>query len=744
MAGQQITNLAPYLSRTAVNWYRLFDLPIVQRSGEQFLENRTRERSEPEYTARLDHSIGTKHRISASMYYRSEGGQFTQINNAPEGFTQGSPKTGHHYALAHVWTLRPNLVNEMMVGYNRIFDTRQVGFGRVDFASLGMPYAPLSDKQFIAVKPVLAPSQFSLAGSSGKFEARDLYDFRNTMSFFKGNHFMKAGLTAQVHNITAENLANMEYSFDGAWLGNRAAEFLIGWPQQFGSIQEPSYKGARRNVLHMFVQDDWKLSSKLVLNLGLRWEPQQWGYLKQNNSLIFVPGAQSQYANFPKGTITITESPSPGRSGRKNDWNNVAPRLGIAYRMDDDGRRVLRGGWGIFYDTLPGVHDGTDLQAEFPFIRSWGTTFNHGYPGPEGWLDIFAYDGLPVPDFSRPAELGAAVFNPRSAPGRYQPDIPMGYVHQYNATYEQEFRPGWTYSAGYVGSKAVDLWGLDFWNLPVRRDATDSWNDDNLASRRPIQEYARVQKSFVANNGESTYHGAQFTMRANTSSFHLMSHYTFSRAYGNIDGVHTEGDAAGYGRSHGTDLSVDWSRSVADIPHRLMVMSSWDLPFARNRTDLIGLLAGQWAITSVFQIQSGRLVNVLAAQNNTFTCQPCWVRPDATGEPLINENWRSDPRLIYVNAAAFRQPADGTYGNLPRNAIRWPHTKDVALSVMKRLPVVRQARFELRADVFNLFNWVNFRAPARVRPGADAATLSMFQQGFLEPRTMQIGARITF
>lgn len=744
MAGQPITNLRPFLSQTAVKWYQLFDLPIVQRSGEQFLESRTRERSEPEYTWRGDQSIGTNHRLSLSGFYRSEGGQFTQINNAPEGFMQGSPKQHHHYALSHVWTLRPTIVNEMMVGYNRLYDTRQATFGSVDFAALGMPFAPLSQRQFIAAKPVLAPSQFNLAGSSSKFEARDLYDFRNTVSIFKGRHLLKGGITAQIHNITAENLSNMEYSYEGRWLGNRAAEFLIGWPQSFGSIAEPSYKAARRNVLHMFIQDDWKVTSRLALNLGVRWEPQQWGYLKQNNALIFIPGAVSHYSNFPKGTITISEPPSPGRAGRKNDWNNFAPRLGAAYRLDDEGRRVVRGGWGIFYDTLPGVHDGTDLQAEFPFTRSWGTSFDRGYPGPEGWLNIFAYDNVPVPDFSKPADLATAFFNPRGAPGRYQPDIPMGFVHQVNATYEQEFRPGWSYSAGYVGSRGVDLWGLDFWNLPVATGRGDNWNEDNLAARRPDQNYARVQKSFVSNNAESNYHAAQFTLKATTRSFHMLSHYTYSRAYGNIDGVHTEGDAVGYGRSHGTDLSVDWARSVMDIPHRLMVISSYDLPFARDRRGVVGTLLGQWSVTSVFQIQSGRPVNVLAAQNNTFTCQPCWVRPDATGEPLINENWRSDPKLVYVNEAAFRQPADGTFGNLPRNAIRWPHFKTVDFSVMKTLPAVRNARLQLRADTFNLFNWVNFNAPARVRPGAENSTLSMFQQGFGQPRNMQVSVRIVF
>jgi hypothetical protein len=400
----------------------------------------------------------------------------------------------------------------------------------------------------------------------------------------------------------------------------------------------------------------------------------------------------------------------------------------------------------MFFDTVSGVHDGIDLHSD-AFVQSFGAEFNNGYPGPEGWLNIFAYEGIPMPDFSRFGTIidpSQRVFNPRSAPGRFQPELEMGYVHQYNATYEQEFRPGWTYSVAYIGSRGVDLWGLDWWNLPARRDASDNWDEENMASRRPDQTYRFVDKQFVANNGKSTYNAAQFTLKASTSSFHLLSHYTYSRAYSNIDGTHTEGDAQGYGRSNPLDLQADWSRSVMDIPHRLLVVSSWDLPILRGREDLAGALLGDWGLTSVFRIQSGRLVNVLVAQNNTYTCEQCWVRPDATGEPLINENWRDDPDLVYVNEGAFRQPADGTFGNLPKNAIRWPHTKTMDLSLRKVLSIAQNARFEVRLDMFNAFNWVNFRAPARVRPGADSATLSMWEEGMMAPRTMQVGGRFFF
>jgi hypothetical protein len=325
----------------------------------------------------------------------------------------------------------------------------------------------------------------------------------------------------------------------------------------------------------------------------------------------------------------------------------------------------------------------------------------------------------------------------------YMPHIENGYVHQYNATYEQEFRPGWTYSAAYIGSRGVRLWGLDWWNLPQPRDENDSWDFENMASRRPDQTYRLVDKRFVLDNGSTKYNAAQFTFKASMRDFHLLSHYTYSRAYGNIDGLHSAGDAVGYGRSNPFDLNADWSRSVMDYPHRFLAAFSWDIPAFRESGGVTEAVLGNWAVTSVVTFQSGRLVNVLAEQNNTFTCEQCWVRPDATGEPLINDGWRDDPDLVYVNMGAFKQPADGTYGNLPRNAVRWPYTKNVDLALSKRFELVGQSRFEFKLDIFNLFNWVIFRPPDRIRL-SDPITLSMWDEGMAAPRTMQVAGRILF
>jgi hypothetical protein len=744
MAGARITDLRPYLSQSALNWYKLFNLPTVEKSGTFFFEDRSYALHRPDYTLRMDHNISTKNNLSFSMFLRADRPALRQIDYAPVGFLQGNSQTNKHFTLGDVWTISPTLLNEVLVGYNRIiFNTEATT--TVPYDQLGFAFNKASERQLVSVKNI-SPSLFNIAPGNFKGEWRDFYDFRDTISWNKGNHLLKAGVMVQWHNATQVLTQNFEYQFNGGILGNSAAEFLIGWPGSV-SIAQEGQRAGRRNVSHAFIQDDWKVSPRLTLNLGLRWEPMRWGYLKGDNSLLFVPGVQStHFPLLPVGTIWIAEPPSPSRSGREDEWNNFAPRLGVAYRLDGAGKSVVRAGWGIFYDSIPAVHETVDLNSEFPFIYSFGTDFQKGYPGKEGWLNPFAYEGVAIPNLAlQPDPTKAALPNPRSRPGQYKPPISLGYVHQFNATFEREIKPGWTASAAYSGSRGVDLWGLDYWNVPVPRDSKDSWDRDNLDSRRPIRDYSVVDKSFPANNGKTSYNSFVLTMRASTSRLHLLSHYTYSRAYGNIDGVHSSKDAVGYGRSNPFNLDSDWALSVMDVPHRLVVASSYDLPMFGLRNNWAGKILGHWAVTPVLDIQNGRRVNALAPTNNTFSCQNCWARPDLTGQPIINANWRSDPNLVYVNAAAFKQPADGAYGNAPRNVVRWPYTKNLDLSLSKTFPLYgEKARFELKMDAFNLFNWVNFKPPDVVLPGKTPSTLGMYGAGFLAPRTLQVGGRIYF
>ena len=262
--------------------------------------------------------------------------------------------------------------------------------------------------------------------SPAQVRGRDQYDLRDTVSFTHGTHYMKGGITAGRQNFQRRVEYNMDYSFSGNYLVNAAAEFIMGWPTGF-SGGEPLYTPVRKQLVHFFFQDDWKVNPRLSVNLGLRYEPDFPGYKTDERVILFKPFAQSRYSNYPSGLISPGDPDFIGRSGREGDFDNFAPRLGMSYRLNQDGRRVLRGAWGIFYDSNnlnfdTGFSGG---NTSFPFFNFLETRFDLGFPAQDAWLDPYAYRGLPKPNFAVPLDPALAIFDPRAANGDYQPD------HQY-------------------------------------------------------------------------------------------------------------------------------------------------------------------------------------------------------------------------------------------------------------------------------------------------------------------------
>ena len=741
MAGQSVPDLRSLISPAVLRAYSYLKIPTVQQSGQQILENQSRSNSEVEYTARVDHTLFQGNTLSGFLFKRHQKPDFQKISGTPAAqYTEYF--FVDNYSVADTWVLSPTLVNEVRVGRNAINQPRTTLNSDLDYSIFGLTSPRLSPAQAVSFGS-LTPTNLGLSFTAQKEENRHVYEFRDTVSMVVGSHFLKAGVMLQDHEVYQYNNVNNTFSYSGGWLGSRAAEWLIGWPQSMCCVSEPKVQDSRKRLFHVFFQDDWKVTPRLSLNLGIRYEPQFWAYLKDGRGLMFVPFKQSQqYQNFPLGVLPVTDPQLPTRSGIPNDLNNFAPRLGFAYRLDSAGRFVVRGGWGLFYDFLDAAaRDGGAAYSLFPFGHSYDVTYNLGYPGGDRWLDIFGYQNQPTPNFSQPLNPATAAFNPNSVYGLYAPNNKIGYTHQWNLTLEQEFARGWTWTLAWLGNRGVDLASMEYWNSPVRRDASDNWNAENVASRRPIQQYRLQTRSYLtAATGSSSYNAAQAQLKARLSQLTLNVAYTLSSTFADVDGIW----GSDYIRSNPDTLAVDWARSVIDRPSNLQIVASWDLPKFQGAPRFVRMLGGGWTASPYFQVVSGTLVNVLAAQNNTFTCQSCSVRPDATGKSVINSGWRNDPNLVYVSTAAFSQPRDGTFGNLGRNAVRWPTRTNFDISVRKAFDIWRErVRAEVRGEFFNALNLVNFTAPQSISQ-ASPIQFSMKNAWAGSPREVQIGLRLAF
>jgi hypothetical protein len=263
-----------------------------------------------------------------------------------------------------------------------------------------------------------------------------------------------------------------------------------------------------------------------------------------------------------------------------------------------------------------------------------------------------------------------------------------------------------------------------------------------MAARRPDQRYPYYTYTYWNPTiGGSKYDSLNLKVQARTGSLHFLAWYTLAYASATSNNAWDY-----YDRARPGDTKLDWGPPQASRTHNFLAAPSWDLPILRNRNDWAGKLLGGWTVTPVFNVQSGGPVNLLATTSNvTYQCSVCYVHPNATGLPYYNANWRSDPNLVYVNPAAFSQPASGTYGTLQRNSIFWPYTKNVDMTVMKSFALYQErVKLDLRFDFFNLFNFVTWALPATDIELDTPASLAMTSNWTNPPRTIQVGARVTW
>ncbi len=749
MAGQTITNLAPYLDPAAVKIYKYFKFPIVQNSGDFGYVPATANLNQPTWTLRGDHTVGEKNTLSFSFFYQYDDNTPRYLNWSSMMLSRKAGMKSQHYTLQDVWTLSPQLVNSIVFGYHRTYQFTGMVREGFNFSDMGTGYPapdPLAGFSYRAPGEQFGPSRFSLIDTGVSREVRWTSEARDTVSYTRGSHYFKMGAMYGRNIYIAKSVASPLYVASGTFLTNAAAEFLVGWPGS-GNWTEPPYYPIAKPIVFTFFQDDWKITPRLALNLGVRWEPSYWGYKMNDRSLLFFPGAQStRYPNFPSGLLTVGDSGYPGRSGAEDDLNNFAPRLGVAYRLDDQGKRVIRGAWGLFYNVVTSaIFDGYQGVAAFPFNHSYSTKFDHGYPGVGEWLDWFPYElGSNSPDLGSPADPTKAVFNPRTAYGAMRPGDRVGYIQQWNLTYEDEFRPGWMASVSYQGHHGHGLGLRMFWNLPEITGATDTWDAANMADRRPDQRYRYFDMNYwTPEVGDSNWSALNLKVTARRSNFRMMSWYTLARTRSHLDGTWWY-----HRRGNPNDISFDYGPPSHSRVHNLMLTPSWDLPVFRERKDIVGKLLGGWTATMVFNIQDGQPVDLQATTSNkSYQCSACFMRPNYSGGSMYLDNWLNSASLTYVNAAAFTQPDPGTYGTVHANPLKWPYTKNVDMSLMKSFRLGfygEDTKFTLRADFFNFFNWTNWVAPGNGVVLATASTMNMTSYWTAAPRTMQVGGVISW
>ncbi|MPY86926.1 MAG: TonB-dependent receptor plug domain-containing protein [Luteitalea sp.] len=688
------------------------------------------------------------------------------------------------YRISHDSVLRPNLVNHFTFGWNK----REIGEEH--------PQRLTEDQRSViqlkgATGDPTAPSVYILGDGYPRLNfwvntaspSRTL-SINEQLSWTKGRHGFKFGFTylrQDYRRIDCNGCAG-EAGFSRAVTGLPAASgvtgssyasFLLGLPSSgfynFGgdfSFGQPYYA--------WYVQDDFRVTPRLTLNLGLRYEiPVPKSEKDGQNSNLCLTCPNPAAGGIPGAMEFAGEG--AGRTGQERftdtRYNAWGPRMGIAYRMLDD--TVIRAGGGIFY--VP-MREGGNADRG---VQGFGGNFQ--VASPDGISPAFTLDkGFPSAEKPPLIDPGLNLFG---SPYYQAPEAGRApYMGDWNLTVEQGLGANTVIRASYQGNAGVKLFANrellnqvdprflslgELLFLPIGSEAARDagiplpWSDFPLdrsvgQALRPFPQYTGIDRIIDADvTGHSTYHALTVSAeRRFADGLSFLTSYTFGKLISNVQGENpalggflANGDV---GTQNDYDRRADKAVSNQDVPHRLVISYVYELPIGRGKKYLAdaGLVAdtilGGWRISGVHTYQSGYPLRVLSNQNpgifsGTIRAN---LEPDV---PLKNPSWDGDPSAApYINPEAFSRPPNFTFGNSAANLdhLRSPalFNEDIALSKDVALPG-EDARVEFRASFFNIFNRTQFGGIVNQVESADFGQVTSQAN---HSREVQLALRLIF
>jgi len=562
------------------------------------------------------------------------------------------------------------------------------------------------------------------------------YNIVNNWTKVAGNHTIRFG--ADIRQLKLDKFqANVlnprgEYNFTGGLTtrsgtggtANAFAAFLLGLPQNINRTTIAQLGGYKTPQYFFFVQDRWQVSPKLTVNYGLRYEIYPY-------PVGIAPGDQSRYDPETNTALVSGYGPVNDRVNVKTEYTNFAPRLGIAYRLDD--KTVIRTGYGISYvpislNTLANQNFGSQLNLTIA-----GNNVN--VAPRDGTNTITLSTGIPNPQI---VDLTSGVVTPPNnfELGVVNPNAKRGYIQSYNFTVERDLF-GFVTSVGYVGSRGTRLPGTVNINaVGPRADRALTNNDRPLAIR-----YGRVANVFLSDFMLSNaYHSLQARVdkRFKQAGGRLTVAYTLSRS--------TDYTSA---FSLDNDINYDANRGPSDFDRKHnLVISHVIRPFGKggrlfdnNGLRLRGLFGG-FTLSGVFSARSGSPVDITgtdAANTSTLGSQN---RPDQIGPVRYLGGF--GPGNPYFDRSVFVNPAAGTFGNTTRNSLRGPHFINYNATLARTFSFGERYKLQALMTAFNVTNSPHFGNPGGGFSSNPAnTTFGIINTSFGE-RQIRFGLRFTF
>lgn len=728
-------------------------LPNLPGQTNNYLDTRSARETNNQYSIRGDHQFSSKNFMFAR--FSANNGDSFSPNQFP-GFGTAFLSHPKNLTISDVHTFTPSLLNEFKFGVVRVYesDLQQNAYGQDWISELGIPGVGFGGEAARGLPQFSVQNYTAFGDATGalpRLLRNTTFQWLDNLTWVKGQHTVKAGFEARRfrYNLQAWYQSRGYFQFTdgfttqtgtGDGTGNAMASYLLGLPVFSQRQVGQTLIDTRSTSLAGYLQDDFKVSPRLTVNLGVRYE--------LNTPLADVEGRlpNADLGNLTNGMPTIYLGGQLGypKGLVYTDKNNWAPRVGLAFRPFHTDSTVIRAGYGVFY----GVDDG---NTYFNNVRAIPSIIPHTIQS-----DNFNPEITDI-GFTQPARLGDP--NVISTYGPIDLHMRTGYVQHYSFNIQHQIK-GWVIDAGYSGNTGKKLQRSRQLNsalpgpgsIQPRRPYQAFYLADDLQLSNQFELVSRVipigAAQILENSASSNYNGLQLRVeRPYKNGFTLIGTYTWSKALTDAPAFRSIGQESDTNMDP-RNLGLEWGRMGWDIRHRAVLGYVYELPFGAGKKFLhdrgwMNRVVGGWQLNGIWSFQTGLpfTVGVPTDIANTGATNGGSNRANVVPgqDPYLPSDQRTTGR--WFNTAAFATPAAFTFGNVGRNTMTGPGLVTLDTSLSKLTQITERVGLQFRAEAFNLANHPNLGIPGRQVGTPQFGTITSQST---PARQFQLAAKIIF
>jgi hypothetical protein len=703
-------------------------VPLPNSPGNRYIVSPTVNDVRDQFGMRFDYQLSGNQSL-LGRYMRSDTDRTTPRVIA--AVDQKSLATLQDFMVSHNYVISANVINQARFSVNRITANPAVtsGLNPQDYGINLNNTNPLA-----AGLPSFAIAGFFGGGTSALGDPQQpfvnrvnhVWQAANDLTWIRGQHSLKFGFDVrrEAMNIAFINRPNGDLTFSGQLSGNAASDFLLGFPSQTRATTTQAIQDGYGWLFAGYFQDEYRVTSQLTLNFGLRYELPT-PFIDVNDAITgFHTGQQSTiYPNAPAGLVYAGDAGVP-RGIVPTDKNNFAPRLSAAWDPVGDGKTSIRTAFGVFYDALAGQGDFFQsgvLSPPFTPLIELNT------PTPITLADPLAAVAGPPNPF--PANLTVIGWGDQ---------FESPYAYHFNVGVQRQVASNIGTEIAYVGSRG--------YNLPMFLEVNPGVYVPGQTTRgaRIMPAYSLVRPTFSV--AKSWFDSLQGSVRLlPTRGLNFLASYTLGKATDHVSGLNIGGESrpvlpVAQGDEASIERALEFEKGPAlfDARHRFVLSFGYELPRLDDQATAVRLVAGGWQLNGIYQTQTGFPLSV--NQGGVLDIRYMTSRPDVTCDPndgpkTTSQYFDTSCFTVLPLAATGERP-----GNAGRNTVRGPGFHRTDMSIFKNFDFAARHRIQVRIEAFNIWNQARFGQPNGVIGTAPFGQITTAEDG----RIIQLALKYSF